>query len=58
MREAARRGIEMLLHQPMEPREEGGKNPGEGVLLTSMSAEDLRAQAARRASPPSRAPSA
>ncbi len=41
-REASRRGIEMLLHQPMEPREEGGKNPGEGVLLTTMTAEDLR----------------
>ena len=40
--EAARRGIETLLHQPMEPREEGGMNPGEGVLLTSMSAEALR----------------
>ena len=34
----------MLLHQPMEPREAGGKNPGEGVLLTSMTAEALRAQ--------------
>jgi polysaccharide deacetylase 2 family uncharacterized protein YibQ len=42
--EASRRGIEMLLHQPMEPREEGGKNPGEGVLLTSMTAEELRAR--------------
>jgi hypothetical protein len=42
--EASRRGIEMLLHQPMEPREEAGKNPGEGVLLTSMTTEDLRAQ--------------
>ena len=34
----------MLLHQPMEPREEAGKNPGEGVLLTSMTTEELRAQ--------------
>ena len=42
--EASRRGIEMLLHQPMEPREEGGKNPGEGVLLTSMTAEAVRAR--------------
>jgi len=42
--EAARRGIEMLLHQPMEPRAEGGKNPGPGVLLTSMTAEALRAR--------------
>ena len=42
--EASRRGIEMLLHQPMEPREEGQKNPGEGVLLTSMTAEAVRAR--------------
>jgi hypothetical protein len=42
--EASRRGIELLLHQPMEPREEGGKNPGEGVLMSSMSAEAIRAQ--------------
>ena len=42
--EASRRGVEMLLHQPMEPREEGGKNPGDGVLLTSMTAEALRAR--------------
>ena len=34
----------MLLHQPMEPREEGGKNPGEGVLLTSMTTAALRAR--------------
>lgn len=34
----------MLLHQPMEPHEEGGKNPGEGVLLTSMTTEELRAR--------------
>jgi polysaccharide deacetylase 2 family uncharacterized protein YibQ len=44
VREASRRGIELLLHQPMEPREEGGKNPGEGVLLTTMTAETLRAR--------------
>lgn len=42
--EARRLGIEMLLHQPMEPREETGKSPGEGVLLTSMTPEALRAQ--------------
>lgn len=42
--EASRRGIEMLLHQPMEPHEAGGKNPGAGVLLTSMTAKALRAQ--------------
>jgi len=42
--EASRRGIELLLHQPMEPREEGGKNPGKGVLLTTMDAEAIRDQ--------------
>ncbi len=42
--EASRRGIEMLLHQPMEPHEEGGGDPGQGVLLTSMTAEAVRAQ--------------
>lgn len=42
VREASRLGIEMILHQPMEPREEAGKNPGTGVLLTGMSAEEVR----------------
>jgi hypothetical protein len=42
VREASRLGIEMLLHQPMEPREEGGKDPGAGVLLTAMSPEEVR----------------
>ena len=42
VREASRLGIEMLLHQPMEPREEGGKNPGEGVLQVAMSGEEVR----------------
>jgi len=42
--EAARLGIELLLHQPMEPREESGKDPGAGVLLTSMTAEAIRTQ--------------
>jgi len=47
VREAGRLGIEMLLHQPMEPREEGGKNPGEGVLLVSMAPGALREQLRR-----------
>jgi len=34
----------MLLHQPMEPREDGWKNPGAGVLLTSMASKDLQAR--------------
>jgi len=42
--EASRRGIEMLLHQPMEPQEASGNNPGAGALLTSMTTEVLRAQ--------------
>lgn len=41
VREASRRGIELLLHQPMEPREEGGKPAGEGFLLTSMTAQAI-----------------
>lgn len=41
---ATRLGIEILLHQPMEPREETGKNPGAGVLLTSMDEAELRAR--------------
>jgi hypothetical protein len=44
VREASRLGIEMLLHQPMEPREEGGKNPGEGVLQVAMSGEEVRSR--------------
>lgn len=44
VRAASRLGIEVILHQPMEPREDGGKDAGEGVLLTSMSAEDVRAR--------------
>jgi len=42
--EASRRGIELLLHQPMEPHEQKGGDPGEGVLLTSMTREALRAR--------------
>jgi polysaccharide deacetylase 2 family uncharacterized protein YibQ len=44
VREAGRRGVELLLHQPMEPLEERENNPGEGVLLTTMTPEALRAQ--------------
>ncbi len=44
VREASRRGIELLLHQPMEPHENTGKNPGESVLLTSMPPEAVRGQ--------------
>lgn len=41
--EAARHGFEILLHQPMEPHEDGGKDAGNGVLLTSMPPGELRA---------------
>jgi hypothetical protein len=44
VREAGRLGIEVLLHQPMEPHEEGGKDPGEGVLLVSMTPAALHDQ--------------
>lgn len=44
VREAGRLGLEMILHQPMEPREEGGKDAGAGVLLVSMSAAEVRAR--------------
>lgn len=42
--EATRRGLEILLHQPMEPHEAGGKDPGAGVLLVTMTPEELRAR--------------
>lgn len=41
---ATRLGIEILLHQPMEPREETGKDAGAGVLLTSMDEAELRSR--------------
>jgi hypothetical protein len=44
VREASRLGIQLLLHQPMEPREEVAKDPGAGVLLTSMGTEEVRAR--------------
>jgi len=47
VREAGRLGIEMLLHQPMEPHEEGGKDPGEGVLLVSMTPQSVHEQMRR-----------
>lgn len=37
-----RRGREVLVHLPMEPIEYPRKNPGEGALLSSMNAEELR----------------
>lgn len=40
-RKAAARGVEVLLHLPMEPLEYPRVNPGPGVLLSSMSTEEL-----------------
>jgi polysaccharide deacetylase 2 family uncharacterized protein YibQ len=41
-RDAARFGFELLLHQPMEPEETSGKDPGPGALLTTMIPEEVR----------------
>lgn len=43
-REAHARGMEVLLHLPMEPQDTAYNNPGEGVLLTSMSEKEVRAR--------------
>lgn len=40
--EARRLGLEVLLHQPMEPLAEPGPKPGPGAMLTTMDAADLR----------------
>ena len=41
------RGHELMLHQPMEPREYPSVNPGPGALLSSMTADELIAQLER-----------
>lgn len=43
-REAHARGIEVLLHLPMEPHDTADNKPGKGVLLTAMSEKEVRAQ--------------
>jgi polysaccharide deacetylase 2 family uncharacterized protein YibQ len=43
-RAAHKRGFETMLHLPMEPEEYPRVNPGPGVLLTSMSADELISQ--------------
>jgi uncharacterized protein len=40
-REAAVRGVEVLLHLPMEPKENNGEGPGAGVLLAKMGDEEF-----------------
>lgn len=40
-RDARENGLEIMLHQPMEPNEYPRVNPGPGVLLTSMSPDAI-----------------
>ena len=40
-RSADSKGVEIMLHLPMEPEEYPGVNPGPGALLTSMSPDEL-----------------
>lgn len=43
-KEAHARGLEVLLHLPMEPKDLGDNNPGKGALLTAMTSEEIRKQ--------------
>jgi polysaccharide deacetylase 2 family uncharacterized protein YibQ len=47
VREIQAHGLELMLHQPMEPREYPDVNPGPGALLSSMTADELIAQLER-----------
>ena len=40
-REAAGRGVEVLLHLPMEPKEANGESPEAGVLLSKMGEDEF-----------------
>jgi polysaccharide deacetylase 2 family uncharacterized protein YibQ len=40
-REAAGKGVEVLLHLPMEPKESNGDDPGAGALLVTMGEEEF-----------------
>ena len=40
-REARKNGLEVMLHQPMEPNEYPKVNPGPGVLLSAMSPDEI-----------------
>jgi polysaccharide deacetylase 2 family uncharacterized protein YibQ len=42
--EIRQRGLELMLHQPMQPKEYPEVNPGPGALLSAMSADELIAQ--------------
>jgi polysaccharide deacetylase 2 family uncharacterized protein YibQ len=41
VKKARQKGLDIMLHQPMEPNELSRVNPGPGVLLTSMSPDDI-----------------
>ncbi|MBI2400478.1 MAG: divergent polysaccharide deacetylase family protein [Deltaproteobacteria bacterium] len=41
---AAARGLDVIVHMPMEPRELMEHNPGGGALLVAMSPEEIRAK--------------
>ena len=46
-REIRAQGQELMLHQPMEPKEYPTANPGPGALLSAMTADELIAQLER-----------
>ncbi len=45
--EAHSNGLEVILHLPMEPKDAEDNNPGNGALLTAMTADEVRAQVER-----------
>jgi polysaccharide deacetylase 2 family uncharacterized protein YibQ len=47
VKEIRAHGLELMLHQPMEPREYPTVNPGPGALLSAMTADELIAQLER-----------
>ena len=47
VKEITAHGLELMLHQPMEPREYPKVNPGPGALLSAMTADELIAQLER-----------
>ena len=47
VKEIRAQGLELMLHQPMEPREYPKVNPGPGALLSAMTADELIAQLER-----------
>jgi len=47
VKEIKAHGLELMLHQPMEPQEYPSVNPGPGALLSTMTADELIAQLER-----------